>query len=219
MLHTAERLSAKQMKQYYRDLPHIQPVDAVFFITARLHGSLPMVVLEQLRDEQEHERKRAVNGQTVNIALAKVNQRKREFALFDARLDEPTNGPYWLAQPAVAQVVVEALHFRHENQFDLIAFCLMSNHYHLVIDLRRLGVASKPLHRIIQSLHAQVARKANKLLNQTGTFWHDESYDHVVRDDVELKRIIEYTLQNPVKAGLVDEWQKWPYSYVNETYW
>ena len=207
------------MKQYHRDLPHIQPVDAVFFITARLHGSLPMVVLEQLREEQERERKRAINEQTQNLALAKINQQKREFARFDVCLDIPANGPYWLADSAVAQVMMEALRFRHNIGYDLIAFCLMSNHYHLVVDLRRLGAESKPLHRIMQSLHGQVARKANALLGRAGTFWHDESYDHVVRDDVELRRIIEYTLQNPVKAGLVDEWQKWPYSYVNEAYW
>ena len=56
------------------------------------------------------------------------------------------------------------------------------------------------------------------MLKREGAFWQSESYDHVVRNDVELKRIIAYVLNNPVKAGLVENWQDWPYSYVNEAY-
>ncbi|MEZ0485844.1 transposase [Fibrella aquatica] len=203
------------MKQYYRDLPHIQPVYAIFFVTARLHGSLPMAVLEQLREEQT--RANLLDNQQTKVD--KVNQRKRDFARFDTCLDNPQNGPYWLAKPAVANVLMEAIRYRHDVHFELVAFCVMSNHYHLVIDTRRLGVSTRPLHRILQSLHAYVAKSANVLLERSGTFWHDESCDHIVRDDRELRRIIEYTLENPVKAGLVDEWEKWPYSYVNKAYW
>ena len=205
------------MHQHYRDLPHIQPVEAVFFVTARLHGSVPMAVLEQLREESERERKRLLASDKEPINA--VNQHKREFARFDAQLDSPQNGPYWLGEQPIAEILIEAVHFRHNKEYDLVAFCIMSNHYHLVIDTRRLGKINSPLHRIVQSMHANVARKCNTILVRTGTFWHDEYYDHIIRDDAELRRVIEYTLTNPVKAGLVEKWQQWPYSYVNEAYW
>ncbi|MCX6213113.1 hypothetical protein [Spirosoma sp.] len=34
--------------------------------------------------------------------------------------------------------------------------------------------------------------------------------------EVKLKRIINYTVQNPVKAGLVNDWQDWPNTYLSE---
>jgi putative transposase len=44
-------------------------------------------------------------------------------------------------------------------------------------------------------------------------FWQYESYDHFVRNDAQLERIIKYVLYNPVKAGLVDDRSHWKWSY------
>jgi hypothetical protein len=33
-----------------------------------------------------------------------------------------------------------------------------------------------------------------------------------------LRRIVDYVLNNPVKAGLVNVWEEWRYSYVNEKF-
>ena len=49
-------------------------------------------------------------------------------------------------------------------------------------------------------------------------FWHNESYDHYVRGEKELARIVEYILNNPVKAGLVEDWQEWRFNYCNTTF-
>ena len=46
--------------------------------------------------------------------------------------------------------------------------------------------------------------------------WQRESYDHRVRNARELAIAIAYTLNNPMRAGLVTEWQLWPYSYWHE---
>ena len=69
------------------------------------------------------------------------------------------------------------------------------------------------LSSIMQSLKGYTAWKANRLLERNGAFWHHESYDHAVRNTSEWQRIITYVLNNPVKAGLVDEWEKWRWSY------
>ena len=43
-----------------------------------------------------------------------------------------------------------------------------------------------------------------KLLQRTGQrFWQDESYDHLVRNKEEFRRIQRYIENNPVTAGLV----------------
>jgi putative transposase len=69
------------------------------------------------------------------------------------------------------------------------------------------------LHKVLQSLKAHTARTANKILNRQGAFWLHESYDHVVRSEKELERIVWNVLHNPVKATLDKEWQDWPWSY------
>lgn len=68
----------------------------------------------------------------------------------------------------------------------------------------------------MQSLKGYTAHEANKILNRTGQFWEEESYDHEVRNDEELDRIVKYVLNNPVKAGLVKDWREWQWSWLRE---
>ena len=69
------------------------------------------------------------------------------------------------------------------------------------------------LSAIMQAIKGRSAYQVNPLLNRRGTFWQHENYDHVVRDEAKWRRIIMYVLNNPVKAGLVQQWQDWPWSY------
>ena len=41
------------MTYYHRNLPHVHPKGAIFFITFRLYGSIPLVKLELLRSDYE----------------------------------------------------------------------------------------------------------------------------------------------------------------------
>ncbi len=65
----------------------------------------------------------------------------------------------------------------------------------------------------MQSLKGYTARQGNLALGRRGAFWQHESFDHVVRDRAEFGRIINYVLNNPVKAGLVNHWQDWKWNY------
>ncbi len=185
----------------------------------RLYGSIPVTVLQALK--ADHQSRQAVIKQEISEASATEeklrNEQKSYFARFDNHLDQPQNGPYWLDIPQVAQVISEAIHYRHDRIYQLIAYCIMSNHVHLILNTEARDDL-KSLYRILQSLKLHTARKSNQLLQRQGAFWQPESYDHVVRSSKELVRVIRYVLQNPVKAGLVDHWQAWPYSYVNEDF-
>ena len=66
----------------------------------------------------------------------------------------------------------------------------------------------------MHSLKRYTGTQANLILERTGQqFWQHENYDHVVRDDGEFERIMNYVLFNPAKAKLVDSWEKWGWSY------
>jgi putative transposase len=61
----------------------------------------------------------------------------------------------------------------------------------------------------MHSLKSYTAHQANRILRRSGRFWLGESYDHWVRDDDELERIVNYIAANPVRARLVEEPHRW----------
>ncbi len=138
----------------------------------------------------------------------------KSFAKWDAFLNEAESGPCWLANADVAALVAEAMRHRDGKEYILYAFCIMPNHVHAILEPLQPGASSElPLSKIMQSLKRQTARKANTILCKEGSFWQDETYDHVVRDNREFWRIISYVLNNPVKAGLVSKWTDWQWTY------
>jgi hypothetical protein len=57
------------------------------------------------------------------------------------------------------------------------------------------------------------AHECNRILGRAGqTFWQDESYDHLVRSELEFGRIQRYIEQNPVTAGLALAAEQFPWS-------
>ena len=67
-------------------------------------------------------------------------------------------------------------------------------------------------------LRRSAARQTNLILGRTGQpFWQDESYDHWVRTEVELEKIVRYIERNPVAAGLAAAVEDWPWSSARPT--
>jgi putative transposase len=122
------------------------------------------------------------------------------FVWMDRYLDTTREGPLYLGQTAVAELVQESIYYgaRQLNYYDMHGYVIMANHVHLLV---LPHVASS---RMLQTLKGYTARKANELLGRTGQpFWQAESYDHWVRDAAEAGRVRAYIENNPVKAGLV----------------
>jgi putative transposase len=205
----------KSPTEYYRRrLPHYQPHRATFFITSRLVGSLPSdVMLDLMRERDEQLVTMRREKDEVRRKRLELEQHGRYFGKSDEYLDSVLTGPDWLRRSDVAGVVSEAIRHRDGKKYHLLSFCIMPNHIHLVVNVERSDAS---LDRILQSLKAFTALKANRILGHSGAFWQHESYDHVVRDDIELERIVWYVLQNPVKARLCRQWQDWRWSYVKE---
>jgi REP element-mobilizing transposase RayT len=200
---------------YHRKLPHFQPAEATFFVTFRLAGSIPMDVIRRLRENYELVQKGTLEQKDLTEKERReliYAEQKRLFAATDDFLDTNLNEPYWLREKEVAEIVEEAMCHRDGKQYDLHAFTIMPNHVHMMITL----LPDAPvLFKVMQHLKKNPAIKANRFLNRTGLeFWEEESYDHVVRDESEFYRILNYILRNPVKAGFVNEWRDWPFSFA-----
>lgn len=196
---------------YQRHLPHWQPEGATLFVTARLAGSLPTDVVARLK--AEHAEQEKALSTMPNYAHERYRIEKISFGRWDDALDHYAQDRKWLANPDVRKIVSEALHYRDGKVYELIAYCIMPNPIHVLFTPLQINDVYLPLMKIMQSLKRHTARQANKILSRQGAFWQSESYDHVVRDTAELERILQYTLINPVKAGLVQNWWEWPGTY------
>jgi len=216
---------------YRRNLPHVQPPGATFFLTFRLAGSLPQTVLTQWNREREWLAYLAYSNPDY---YEQVNQNFERvwFKKFETLLDGASVGPLWLKDPRLAAIVVESLHHRDGTKYQLDAFTIMPNHAHIVIKplpvlathpgnltciTRKKSKAAEveyhSLASIMQSLKGYTAFRANAVLGRRGEFWAHESYDHWVRDNDEWQRTVAYVLNNPLKAGYVESWQDWKWNY------
>ena len=90
--------------------------------------------------------------------------------------------------------------------WEIAAYVVMPNHAHLLVTPR---VTAR---QWLGPLKGFTAHETNRMLERTGPFWQDESYDHLVRDEPEFWRIRNYIEQNPVKAGLVALPEQYPWS-------
>src|SRR5215216_223770 len=184
---------------YRRRLPHIQPEGATFFITSRLAGSLPIDVVEKLQRERESIDKELVKINDKQVRAEKAYLMSQHLLnKWDQALDESSTEIKYLTNTKIAELVVKSLHFRDSNVYELIAFCIMPNHLHVVFTPQEENKDEYvSLSRIMHSLKRHTAQEANLILCREGSFWQHENYDHFIRDDAELERIIKYILYNP----------------------
>jgi len=180
---------------YKRNLPHWQPENAVFFITVRLKGSLPKEVVLSLQQDRELQYTQLKEQGLSDKELEEELRKSYDFYFgqFDDLLDSGSTGPHWLKNDTIAQIWINALnHFDHER-------------YKVVCSTVE----------VMHSLKSFTANKANKILQQKGAFWQEESFDRVIRDRVEFEYRINYVLNNPVKAGIVSHWSDYTYNYIH----
>lgn len=201
---------------YRRNLPHYQPKGATLFVTWRLAGSLPQEVVDRLQKETNYIRMQLSQLDRNDVRSQELYaEYRRAFGRFDRELDQSESGPVWLKDEAIARLMVAALHHRDGQQYYLLAYCIMPNHIHAVfIPLQEENGEPIALETIMHSYKRYTAQQANKILQRKGAFWQHESYDHVVRNAAELERIVAYVANNPVKAGLVKQWDAWPWTYI-----
>ncbi|HKK46081.1 MAG TPA: transposase [Balneolaceae bacterium] len=175
------------MNYYKRKLPHWQPEGAQYFITIRLKSSLPRAAIRKLKIFQKQLYEENLNKEK---KLNTYIQRKI-FKTYEDILDKGTTGPKWLGKKEIAKLVERSICYRDSKIYDLYAYCIMPNHIHLVFrHIIKTKGKETPVTYIMRDLKRYTGRKCN-----------------------ELENTIRYTLQNPVKADLVNHWQKWPYSY------
>lgn len=177
-----------------RNLPHLYYNEGIYFVTFRLYGSIHLNELKQLQKQiQDNQR-------------LQPHEQKKLFKKYDLLLDNQQNRIQHLQENEIMDICKSSIHYHDGKEYELICYCIMPNHIHLIFELIN---KNKLVGDIVGSIKKYIARRANKVLKQKGKFWQTESFDRLIRDEVELYFTIKYVLMNPVNAGLVSGWNEW----------
>ncbi|MBL8544248.1 MAG: transposase [Hyphomonadaceae bacterium] len=131
----------------------------------------------------------------------------QRLAQCDALLDTSA-GSALLRTPPIAALVVDALLHFDGDRYAMIAWCVMPNHVHVVLEPR----GDHALSQIIKSWKAFTAARINKTLGRVGRLWAPDYFDRFMRSEEHLTTTIAYVENNPVAAGLCSSAADWPFS-------
>ncbi len=105
--------------------------------------------------------------------------------------------------------IEEALKFWEGKRLKTHAYCIMSNHFHWVVSIFEKDEKGKPvyLQDILHSVKLFSSRRINANENCNGQLWEHESFDTTIKDEKHFVSVVNYTINNPVSAGLVKNWK------------
>jgi putative transposase len=218
-----------------RHLPHLYLPNAVYFVTFRLAGSLPDRAIEELREKARLQKKSWISF--VNYDKALDNGSADVHWLSDKQIANLVLESIRLRDGSDFDLATCCIMPNHVHiVFGIGVHDLIERVGQTVIPLNKptaqvgqidnlkkdlidkvgqtVSLSNKSLSKIMQSLKGFTASKANDILQRSGPFWQDESYDHIIRSEGELERVVKYVVYNPVKAGLVKEWREWMWTYT-----
>ncbi len=100
----------------------------------------------------------------------------------------------------------------NNNAFQLHSFCLMPNHFHLLIEQR----SDTPISKLISQISTSYAMYINKKYKRVGHVFQDEFKAVLIKDDPQLMWTSAYIHMNPVKDGLVKLPDNYRWSSYND---
>jgi REP element-mobilizing transposase RayT len=94
-------------------------------------------------------------------------------------------------------------------KWKLLAYCLMGTHYHLLIDAK-----AATLPAAMRWLNGVYSRRFNRRHNRRGNLLGARYDVWLIRDQQHYDATVRYVLNNPVRAGLCERAQDWPWSFA-----
>jgi REP element-mobilizing transposase RayT len=138
-------------------------------------------------------------------------------------------GECCLRDARIAGIMEDALLHFHSTRYELLAWSVMPNHVHVLVDVKMT-----PLWKIIQNWKVRSENQARKLMplerrapsRREASFdtnlpgrcpafrlkWQREYWDTFMRDEAQRQKAIRYIENNPVKAKLCKTPEVWKFS-------
>ncbi len=185
--------------RYSAYLPHWEQEGATYSVTFRLADSLPQALLRRWLGERRKLTEKAEADGRPLTAFEKQRLRELHSERVESYLDAGHGACHLRDDRAAVAVRDAVLHF-DGSRCDILAWCVMPNHAHVIVRPR----PGHDLPRIVNSWKSYSANQVNRILGRTGTLWQPDSFDHLIRDGSDLERSVAYVIDNPRAAGLVN---------------
>lgn len=191
-------------------LPHCDFPGLVQFVTFRLADSMPA----SRRGEWEH-----------FLKIEDISERRTKLEEY---LDRGV-GECHLCDSRIAKLCEDALLFFQNERYELLAWCVMPNHVHVLVHVWQTSLS-----KIVQSWKRHIATQAEAYLAERRSptrrvsaedthaparraalqtlRWEREYWDTFMRDEEQERRATRYIEANPVKAKLSRSIEDWPFS-------
>jgi type I restriction enzyme R subunit/putative DNA methylase len=191
-------------------LPHCDFPGLVQFVTFRLADSMPV----SRRGEWEH--------------LLAIEDLREKRTKLEAYLDRGV-GECHLRDPRIAKLCGDALLFFHNERYELLAWCVMPNHVHVLVHVWQTSLG-----KMLQSWKRHIATQAEAFLSERRSptrrvapadtnaparraalqtlRWEREYWDTFMRSEEQERTAVRYIERNPVKAKLCQPAEEWKFS-------
>ena len=118
----------------------------------------------------------------------------------------------WSLPEAVRSAVLRHCVRDHGTKALIRGAVVTPDHVHLILTpLNDTEGDGYPLAQIMNGIKGASAHTVNRMLKRRGHVWQDESFDHVLRSDEDVRKRVEYICANPVRAGLSQHEDDYPW--------
>ncbi|VFN07079.1 MAG: type I restriction enzyme, R subunit/putative DNA methylase [Candidatus Kentron sp. G] len=180
-------------------LPHFDAPGLIQHITFHLADSLPRDAVERMQYEI---------GQIQEKARISA-RRKRIQELLDSGL-----GSCVLRDTDCARIVQDSLLFGDGSRYRLLAWVIMPNHVHVLLE----QFPGWPLSKVVQSWKRHTSREIRLLSESSGRarrpstpLWQRDYWDRFIRNERHYSAARAYIENNPIIAGLTSVPYLWPW--------
>lgn len=95
----------------------------------------------------------------------------------------------------------------HARNFFIYSYCLMHNHYHLMIEANNKGLSE-----VMQKVNWRYATYFNKKYKRTGVLFESRFKSILVQKNIYALTLAKYIHLNPIEAGLSKDLSEWTWS-------
>jgi len=108
----------------------------------------------------------------------------------------------------VAKTIEEELEFRRAKEIKLFCYCIMPDHLHVLLSLAEYP---KKLQDWVSAFKRFTTKRIHEA-HEIRPVWQKNFYDRVVRKEESLRDVAAYVVHNPVRKGIVSNWESYPFS-------
>ena len=94
---------------------------------------------------------------------------------------------------------------------DIYCYCLLKNHFHLIIKTKE-NIEDKKIQQSISNFFNAYTKSINKAYNRTGSLFRDRFKRKIIEDENYLKHLIIYIHLNPQNHRLIEDYKKYKHS-------